>query len=48
MVSCQKQGIILAIKIEKNILSKNVNNKKCAIKLVSCNERKFEKDSDDF
>ena len=30
------------------ILSKNVNNKKCAPKLVFFNERKIEKDSDDF
>ena len=30
------------------ILSKNVNNKKCAPKLVFFNEKKFEKDSNDF
>ena len=30
------------------ILSKYVNNKKCAPKLVSFNEKKNEKDSDDF
>ena len=30
------------------ILSKNVNNKKCAPKLVFFNEKKIEKDSDDF
>ena len=28
--------------------SKNVNNKKCAPKLVFFNEKKIEKDSDDF
>jgi hypothetical protein len=32
----------------KLILSKNVNNKKCAPKLVFFNEKKIEKDSDDF
>ena len=30
------------------ILSKNVNNKKCAPKLVFFNEKKIEKDSDNF
>ena len=30
------------------ILSKNVNNKKCAPKLVFFNEKKNVKDSDDF
>ena len=30
------------------ILSKNVNNKKCAPKLVFIKEKKIEKDSDDF
>ena len=30
------------------ILSKNANNKKCAPKLVFFNEKKNEKDSDDF
>ena len=30
------------------ILSKNVNNKKCAPKLVFFNEKKIEKDYDDF
>ena len=34
-------------KIQKMMLSKNVNNKKCAPKLVFFNE-KNEKDSDDF
>ena len=34
--------------IQKLILSKNVNNKKCAPKLVFFNEKKIEKDSDDF
>ena len=37
MASCQKQGIILVI------LSKNVNNKKCAPKLVFFNEKKLRK-----
>ena len=30
------------------MLSKNVNNKKCAPKLVFFNEKKIEKDSDEF
>ena len=30
------------------ILSKNVNNKKCAPKLVFFNEKKIDKDSDNF
>jgi hypothetical protein len=30
------------------MLSKNVNNKKCAPKLVFFNEKKIEKGSDDF
>ena len=30
------------------ILSKNVNNEKCAPKLIFFNEKKIEKDSDDF
>ena len=30
------------------ILSKNINNKKCASKLVFFNEKKNEKDLDDF
>ena len=34
--------------IQRLILSKNVNNKKCASKLVFFNEKKIEKDSDDF
>ena len=34
--------------ILKLILSRNVNNKKCAPKLVSFKEKKIEKDSDDF
>ena len=33
--------------IQKLILSKNVNNKKCAPKLVFFNEKKIEKDSND-
>ena len=32
----------------KLILSKNINNKKCAPELVFFNEKKIEKDSDDF
>ena len=34
--------------VEKLILSKNANNKKCASKFVFFNEKKIEKDSDDF
>ena len=34
--------------VEKLMLSKSVNNKKCAPKLVFFNEKKIEKDSDDF
>ena len=30
------------------MLSKNVNNKKCAPKLIFFNEKKIEKDSDKF
>ena len=30
------------------MLTKNVNNKKCAPKLVFFNEKKIEKDSDDY
>jgi len=30
------------------MLSKNVDNTKCALKLVFFNEKKIEKDSDDF
>ena len=30
------------------MLPKNVNNKKCAPKLIFFNENKIEKDSDDF
>jgi hypothetical protein len=33
---------------KKMILSKNINNKKCAPKLVFFNGKKIEKDSDDF
>jgi hypothetical protein len=32
----------------KKMLSENVNNKKCAPKLVFFNENKIEKDTDDF
>ena len=34
--------------IEKMMLSKIVNNKKCAPRLVFFNEKIFEKDSEDF
>ena len=34
--------------VEKLILSKNANNKLCASKFVFFNEKKIEKDSDDF
>ena len=34
--------------LKKIILSKNVNNKKCAPKLIFFNEKKIEKDSDNF
>ena len=34
--------------VKKLILSKNANNKKCASKFVFFNEKKIEKDSDDF
>ena len=30
------------------MLSKNVNNKKCAPKVIFFNEKKIEKDSDEF
>ena len=30
------------------MLSKNVNNKKCATELIFFNEKKIEKDSDNF
>ena len=48
MGSCQKLGIILGSKVIKLMLSKNVNNKKCAPKVIFFNEKKIEKDSDDF
>ena len=34
--------------ILKMMLSKNINNKKCAPELVFFNEKKIEKDSDDY
>ena len=34
--------------VEKLMLSKSVNSEKCAPKLVFFNEKKIEKDSDDF
>ena len=41
VASCQKLGIILEKKvISKLMLSKNVNNKKCAPKLIFFNEKK--------
>ena len=46
MGSCQKYDIILVIEIL--ILSKYVNNKKCAPELIFFNEKKNEKDSDNF
>ena len=49
MGRCQKLGIILESKvIEKLMLSKNVNNKNCAPKLIFFNEKKIEKYSDRF
>ena len=49
MGRCQKLNIILGSKvIQKLMLSKNVNNEKCAPKLIFINEKKIEKDSDDF
>ena len=49
VASCQKLGIILENKgIGKLMLPKNVNNNKCAPKLIFFNEKKIEKDSDDF
>ena len=34
--------------VKKLILSNNANNKKCVSKFVFFNEKKIEKDSDDF
>ena len=49
MASCRTLGIILVIKgFQKLMLSKNVNNKKYAPKLIFFNEKKIEKDSDNF
>ena len=49
MGRCQKLGVILVSKvIQKLMLSKNVNNKKCAPKLIFFNEKKIEKDPDNF
>ena len=46
---CQKLDIILVSKvIWKMMLSKNFNNKRCAPKLIFFNEKKFEKDSNNF
>ena len=47
--SSQKLGIIFENKmILKLMLSDNVNNKRCAPKLVFFNEKEIRKDSDDF
>ena len=44
MGGCQKLGIILVSKVIKEMmLSKNVNNKKCAPKLIFFNEKKMRK-----
>ena len=44
MGRCQKLGVILENKVIKKLwLSKNVNNKKCAPKLILFNEKKNEK-----
>ena len=49
MERCQKLDIVLENEvIKKLILSKNVNFKKCAPKLILFNEKKIEKDSDNF
>jgi hypothetical protein len=49
MGRCQKLGIILENKVTyKLMLSKNGKNKKCAPNLIFLNEKKNEKDSDDF
>ena len=49
MGRCQKLDIISVSKmIWKLMLSKNVNNKKHAPKLIFFNEKKIEKDSDNF
>ena len=48
-LSCQKLGIILENKVvQRLMLSKNVNNKKFAPKLIFFNAKKIEKDSDNF
>ena len=51
MASCQKLGILLVIEFQKMTLSKNVNSKKYAPKLLLSNEKKNrmnEWDSNDF
>ena len=49
VASFQKLGIILENKgISKLMSSKNVNNKKCAPKFIFFNEKKNQKDSNDF
>ena len=51
MASCQKLGNIFDFSnkfIQKLMLSKNINNKKCAPELILLNEKKNEEDSDNF
>ena len=49
VANCQKLGIILENKgIYKLMLLKNVNNEKCASKLLVFNKEKIEKHSDNF
>ena len=49
MGRCQTLGIILENRvIKKLMLSKNVNNKKCAPELIFFNEKKTVKDSNNF
>ena len=43
VVTCQKLGIIIIIKLFKNYAFKNVKNKKCAPKLVFFNGKKMKK-----
>ena len=51
-INRQKLGMILENtmfqKLQKNHISKYVNNEKCAPKLIFFNEKKIEKDSDNF
>ena len=41
--NCQKLGIVLENKVIQKYYQKNVNNKKCAPKFVSFNEKKSER-----